>query len=1544
VLTGTNVSRLYGDPNPTITGTIVGLKNGNTGTATFSTTALITSPVGSYPINGVFTPAGGTSASNYTITSSGNVTVTPAPLNVTASNVTRAYGDPNPSFAGAITGLKNGDAITGVFGVTADATSPVGTYPITATLTDPGNKLSNYTVVNTGTLPLTVVANSATRLYGDVNPAFTGSVTGQKNGDAITATFSTTATPASNVGTYPIVATLVDPGNKAGNYTFTPASGTLTVTQAPLAVTAADATRIYGDANPAFTGTIVGLKNADPITATYATTAVLASNVGTFTIVPAAVDAPTPKLSNYTVTLTNGLLTVNPAPLSITGNNATRLYGDANPAFTATPIGLKNGDAITATASSPATPASVVGSFAIVPAAIDAPTPKLGNYTVTLTNGTLAITQAPLTIAANAASRLYGDPNPAFTGTVTGIKNADNITATFSTTAGLTTGVGAASIVPAAVDPTAKLGNYSLVLTNGTLTINPAPLTVSAGSVSRLYGDPNPAFVGSVIGLKNGDNITAIVGGVGADPTSPVGTFVLVPQLVDPTNKAANYTVTLNNGTLTITAAPLLITANNATRLYGDPNPAFSPTFTGIRNADAISASFTTAATAASNVGTFSIIPTPVDAPTPKLSNYIVTVANGTLTVTPAPLAINAANATRIYGDANPAFTATPVGLKNGDAITATASSTATPASPAGSAVITPVAVDAVPSKLGNYTVALNNGTLTINKAPLTIAATPASRVYGDPNPAFTGTVAGIKNADPITATFSTTAGLTTPVGVATIVPTAVDPAAKLGNYTLALINANLTISPAPLTVTAGNVTRLYGDPNPPFNGTILGLKNGDNITAIVSGAGAAPGSPVGSYVLVPSLVDSVPSTLGNYTPAFTNGTLTITAAPLTITGNNATRAYGDPNPAFTATFAGLKNADNITASFSSAAQTAGVGSYPIVLTPVDPGAKLTNYSVSVTNGTLTVSPAALSLVATNATRLYGDPNPLFTGTLTGVKNADAITASFTSVAVATSPVGPVVILANLTASAATLANYTVASQNGTLTIAPAPLTVTGSNDSRLYGDPNPVFSGTISGVKNLDNIAASFGSTATVTSPVGTYPIAGTLVDPTNKLPNYTVINNNGTLTVTPAPLTVTATNASRLYGDPNPAFTGTVTGLRNADAITASFTSVGPASAVGVFPITPVLADPTNKLGNYAVTSNNGVLTIGPASLSVSAANASRPYGAANPVFTGSITGIKNADNITATFNTTANTASGVGTYVIVPVLVDPTAKLGNYAVTSSNAVLTVTQAKPAVVLNVAAAVPTSQLTAQVQNTGPALPTGTVQFFDGAASLGAPVAIAVQGGVATASLQIGLANGAHSITANYSGDATYIASTSTPVPVNVGSTPTFGLSGTGGNTTATVAAGKDAVYNLSLANQGFAGNISFACSGAPAGTTCSVNPNPLTVSAASSSAPITVTISNTQNARLKPLGSKPFGSKMPMFVFAGVLVGLFSGMSKKRRKLVLVFMAAFMIAGMVACGGGSLNVSNGGGRGPTNATVSVVGTSGTQTATINLSLTITH
>jgi 6-phosphogluconolactonase (cycloisomerase 2 family) len=1777
---------LYGDPNPTFTGTITGIIPGDNITATYASVADPTSPVGTYSIVPTVSDNGTGALAKYNVTIvNGTLTVNPAPLTVTVANLSRLYGDPNPTLTGTITGLKNGDNITGTYSTTATQASPVGTYPITATLVDPTSKLGNYTVTNNpGTLtvnpaPLTVTAANATRLYGDPNPTFTGTITGLKNGDNITAVYATTATVLSPVGTYPITPGLIDPAGKLGNYTVTSVNGTLTVAPAPLIVTAANATRGFGQPNPVFTGTIVGIKNGDNITATYSTPATQNSPAGTYPIIPALSDNGSGALANYAVTSINGTLTISQVTLTVTAANASRLYGDPNPVFTGTITGILNGDNITATYASPADPTSPVGSYPIIPTLSDNGTGALANYVVVVNNGVLTVNPAPLVVTVDSLSRLYGDANPVFTGAILGIKNADPISATFSTTADPTSPVGTYPIVATLIDPAAKLGNYVVTINNGTLTINPAPLSVSANNASRLFGTPNPPFTGIIAGIKNSDPITATYSTT-AIATSPVGTYPITAALLDPAGRLGNYTVTSTDGTLTVNAAPtanflfvnnqaatgnsingysvaangsltalagspvltgglganaacssvnrvalsagnnLLFVSNGGDRtisafaidpasgaltaaagspfasgltldacsgisLSASPDGRFlmassngqiitysigaggvlSPLFTAANSvtpnaamkisangqflavsngasvsvysinadgsllavpgspfakggagtlagldfsstsgllfgaeadptaslADAFSvsangalsavagspfsigaansnvvllspndgllfasnqgsatvSSFSVSAGSLSGLGSFGSLHAPVGMATdrtgsllfvaddafgvavlriggagslsqlsdnaisgagqvqdlvaypPRMASnadlsvsvsasspsviagqnvtYTITVTNSgadpagatvsdvlptgfsvvscsatgngscignsgaatfyllqsgesqtvtlvaststsipdgtvttntvsissssavdgnagnnsatasitiaqpttttlavapasgtyggsstlsatlsstsgplaaqtvtftvngspagsavtdasgvasvsfnlaglpvgsypvtasfagnvsnapatgssTLAVNPAPLTVTAASVSRLYGDANPAFTGSISGIQNGDNITATYASAATPTSPVGTYAIVPTLSDNGTGALANYIVTSVNGVLTVNPAPLSVAAANASMIYGDALPSFTGTITGIKNGENITASYSTTATSASNVGTYSIVPAVSDNGTGvLSNYAVTLTNGNLTINPAPLSVTANNASMIYGDPLPTFAGTITGIKNADNITASYSTT-ATSASPVGTYPITPALSDNGTGKLANYTVTSNNGTLTITQAPLTVTAANATRVYGDPNPTFTGTVTGIRNGDNITASFASATDpTTTVGNYPIVGTPSDNGTgALANYSVTLVNGTLTITPAPLSAVANNATRVYGDPNPAFTGTITGLKNGDNITFGATSVD-ATAAVGTYPIVPALVDPTAKLVNYTVTATNGTLTITPAPLTVTAASASMVFGDPVPTLTGTVSGIKNGDNITGVYTTTATSASPVGTYPITASASDNgTGKLSNYTITAVNATLTINPAPLTVTATSTSRLYGDPNPVFTGTIAGLKNGDTISATFgSSAVVTSPVGSYPITAVVSDPNNQLSNYTLTVNNGVLLISPAPLSVTAADSSRLYGDPNPVFTGSIVGIRNNDNITATYSSATDPTTAVGTYPIVPALSDNgTGALANYAVTNTNGTLTINQAPLIITANDATA----------------------------------------------------------------------------------------------------------------------------------------------------------------------------------------------------------------------------------------------------------------
>jgi hypothetical protein len=167
----------------------------------------------------------------------------------------------------------------------------------------------------------------------------------------------------------------------------------------------------------------------------------------------------------------------------------------------------------------------------------------------------------------------------------------------------------------------------------------------------------------------------------------------------------------------------------------------------------------------------------------------------------------------------------------------------------------------------------------------------------------------------------------------------------------------------------------------------------------------------------------------------------------------------------------------------------------------------------------------------------------------------------------------------------------------------------------------------------------------------------------------------------------------------------------------------------------------------------------------------------------------------------------------------------------------------------------------------------------------------------------------------------------------------------------TQTIAAGQTATYNLTLSSvNSFSGSVTFACSGAPGGSTCTVNGgNALNLTAGQTNVPFTVTVTNTQNAGVAPSGLRGWP-----IAFAAILAGLLIGARKPKQAFPMA-LAVLLLGGMLSCGGGG----GGGGGTPTptptpiptptpkpntNATLNVTGTSGGVNRSISLSLTVTH
>jgi hypothetical protein len=423
-------------------------------------------------------------------------------------------------------------------------------------LLNPGANFAAFRI----TPVLTVTADNASRIYGNANPALTASIAGFLPGDGLadltgTPQLITPAGPTSGIGTFAINAAQGSLLSTQG-YQFSFAPGILTITPRPITITANDATRIYGNANPSLTFTVggQGLVNGDQLTGALVTTAGATTGVGNVAITQGTLAAT----ANYALTFNPGILSITPRPITITANNATRVYGNANPSltFAVGGQGLVNGDQLTGALVTTAGATTGVGNVAITQGTLAA----TANYALTFNPGILSITPRPITITANNATRVYGNANPSLTFAVggQGLVNGDQLTGALATAAGPTTGIGTAAITLGTLSGGA---NYTITFVGGQLAITPRPITLTANDLAKLLGLPDPPLTVTVTGdgLVNGDQLT---GSLVRDPGETIGTFAIRRGSL---TVGDNYVVTFVPGTFTINAPPAPPEINNPT-------------------------------------------------------------------------------------------------------------------------------------------------------------------------------------------------------------------------------------------------------------------------------------------------------------------------------------------------------------------------------------------------------------------------------------------------------------------------------------------------------------------------------------------------------------------------------------------------------------------------------------------------------------------------------------------------------------------------------------------------------------------------------------------------------------------------------------------------------------------------------------------------------------------------------------------------------------------------------------------------------------------
>ncbi|MDC8987945.1 two-partner secretion system adhesin CdrA [Pseudomonas aeruginosa] len=1167
-LTANDATRVYGDVNPTLTATMSGINAidayvnsqfNDLYQATASTTATQASNVGQYAITGNANGSEYFSQRYQLVRQDGRLTVTPAQLIVSADAKTKVYGDADPTLTYQVSGLKNSDTAAGVLSGNLGrvAGENVGNYGILQG--GLGLNTANYTLSYVGNdlritpAQLNVIADAKTKVYGDLDPALTYQVSGLKRGDTAGAVLnggSLSRVAGENVGVYGINQGGL--GLVSSNYTLNYQGNNLTITNALLNVIADAKTKVYGDADPALTYQVSGLKNGDTAGAVLnggSLSRVAGENVGVYGINQGGLGLLS---ANYDLSYQGNNLTITKALLNVIADAKTKVYGDADPSLTYQVSGLKNGDtagAVLNGGSLSRVAGENVGVYGINQGDLAL---NSGNYDLSYQGNNLTITKALLNVIADAKTKVYGDADPSLTYQVSGLKNGDTAGAVLN--GGGLVRVSGENVGNYAIQQGGLglvSGNYDLAYQGNNLTITKALLNVIADAKTKVYGDADPSLTYQVSGLKNGDTAGSILtGGLNRAAGENVGVYGI--NQGDLALNSGNYDLSYQGNNLTITKALLNVIADAKTKVYGDADPSLTYQVSGLKNGDTAGAVLnggSLSRVAGENVGVYGINQGDLAL---NSGNYDLSYQGNNLTITKALLNVIADAKTKVYGDADPSLTYQVSGLKNGDTAGAVLNGgglVRVSGENVGNYAIQQGGLGLVS---GNYDLAYQGNNLTITKALLNVIADAKTKVYGDADPSLTYQVSGLKNGD--SAGSILTGGLNRAAGenVGVYGINQGDLALNSGNYDLSYQGNNLTITKALLNVIADGKTKVYGDADPSLTYQVSGLKNGDSAGSILTGGlNRAAGENVGVYGINQG---DLALNSGNYDLSYQGNNLTITKALLNVIADAKTKVYGDADPSLTYQVSGLKNGDTAGAVLNggSLSRVAGenVGVYGIN----QGGLALNsgNYDLSYQGNNLTITKALLNVIADAKTKVYGDADPSLTYQVSGLKNGDTAGAVLNGGSlsrVAGENVGVYGI--NQGGLALNSGNYDLSYQGNNLTITKALLNVIADAKTKVYGDADPSLTYQVSGLKNGDTAGAVLNGGGLVRvsgENVGNYAIQQGGLGLVSG--NYDLAYQGNNLTITKALLNVFADAKSKQVGTADPALTYQVSGLKNGDS----------------------------------------------------------------------------------------------------------------------------------------------------------------------------------------------------------------------------------------------------------------------------------------------------------------------------------------------------------------------------------------------------------
>ncbi|MFO8034404.1 MAG: MBG domain-containing protein [Candidatus Bipolaricaulota bacterium] len=454
-------------------------------------------------------------------------------------------------------------------------------------------------------------------------------------------------------------------------------------------------------------------------------------------------------------------------------------------------------------------------------------------------------------------------------------------------------------------------------------------------------------------------------------------------------------------------------------------------------------------------------------------------------------------------------------------------------------------------------------------------------------------------------------------------------------------------IHPTPLTITADDQEKVYGEEDPEFTVTYEGFWPGDgpdDVRGLV--VTREQGEQVGTYTITPSGARA-----DKYRIFYESGTLEITECPIEVSAVDQEKEYGkdDPYMAYEVTEGTLAFDDMFTGELERVAGE-DVDTYAILQGTLSIG-NIHNYELAFIPGTLTINKATASVTADNREKTYGEDTPTLTATVVGeVEGGDAIDYSLSTTAEEFSDVGDYDIMVTVGSNP----NYDVTRANATLRIVKADAIVDVGGGTWTYDGTTRGAAGTAIGAVDEDLTDLLYLGESYANVPGG--PVSWSFPGDRNHHPD----SGSGTVRIRPRSIEITAHDQHKAYGDEDPRLTWEITegGLVADDEVTGGFDRED-GEGVGTYLITQGSLDINdgNNGSNYYLTVVGGALELTPAPLTITADDKEKtfdehPFTDFTVSYEGFVAGEGPKDlGGTLTFGGTAVGAVDAGTCRIVP-----------------------------------------------------------------------------------------------------------------------------------------------------------------------------------------------------------------------------------------------------------------------------------------------------